>query len=163
MGLRTLCGLSKPQLRIPTGSTSDSDPSGDGSWDLGLSASISAENKDWYALFDVFWWKNTDGRRDIDQGDQVGLDGNVGYHVYHDNARNWGGFLMLDLEARHEGRGRDVGGTTGGTRLTLGPVVVAYWDNWMLRSELKWPVYERLFDTQFARGPVVNVGLGVTF
>lgn len=152
-----------PQLRVPTGSTSESDPAGDGSWDFGISASISTENFRWYTLVDVFWWKNTDGVRDIDQGDQVGIDANFGYHVYHDNERNWGGFVMLDVEARYEGRGHDVGGTTGGTRLTLGPVLVAYWDNWMLRADVKLPIYERVFDLQFARGPVMNVGLGVTF
>ena len=30
-----------PQIRVPTGSTSDSYPVGDGSWDMGLSASFS--------------------------------------------------------------------------------------------------------------------------
>lgn len=152
-----------PQVRIPTGSTSESDPLGDGSWDFGLSASVSSENFRWYTLFDLFWWKNTDGVRNIDQGDQVGLDANVGYHVYHDNDKNWGAFVMVDMEARYEEAGRDVGGRTGGTRLTLGPVLVGYWDNWMLRADVKLPVYERVFGTQFARGPVVNVGLGVTF
>lgn len=152
-----------PQIRIPTGSTSESDPLGDGSWDFGLSASLSSENFRWYTLFDLFWWKNTDGLRNIDQGDQFGLDANVGYHVYHDNERNLGAFVMVDMEARYEEGGHDVGGRTGGTRLTLGPVLVGYWDNWMLRADVKLPVYERVLGTQFARGPVVNVGLGVTF
>lgn len=152
-----------PQVRVPTGSTSESDPLGDGSWDFGLSASISTESFRWYTLVDVFWWKNTDGVKNIDQGDQVGLDANLGYHVYHDNERNWGAFVMVDLEARYEEGGRDVAGRIGGSRLTLGPILVGYWDNWMLRAEVRVPTWERVRGTQFTRGPVVNVGLGVTF
>ena len=70
---------------------------------------------------------------------------------------------MLDLEARYEGRGRDTGGTTGGRRLGLGPVLVAYWRNVMVRGELKLPVYESVFGTQVSRGIQTNLGIGVTF
>lgn len=152
-----------PQLRVPTGSTSDSYPVGDGSWDFGLSASVSAENALWYSLLDAFWWKNTPGRRGIDAGDLLGIDGNAGIHFYHDNATNTGGFALLDLELRHEARGRDTGGTTGGSRVTLGPILIGYWNNIMLRGEAKFPVYERVFGTQFSRGILFNVGAGVTF
>ena len=152
-----------PSLRLPTGSTSDSYPVGDGSWDAGLSASLSAENFRWYTLFDVFYWKNGSGRRGIHQGDVLGLDWNLGYHPYHNNAHNLGAFVMLDFEARYESRGQDTAGTTGGRRLGLGPVLVGYWDNWMARAELKLPVWERVFGTQFSRGVQFNMGLGVTF
>ncbi len=153
-----------PQLRVPTGSTRDDDPVGDGSWDFGLSGSFSSESFRWYTLVDVFWWKNTPGRRGIDQGDLVGLDVNLGYHPWHDNEHNAGVFVMLDVEARYESRGTNAFGfATGGTRLGVGPVLVGYWRNVMARAEAKFPVYERVFDTQVSRGVQLNVGIGVTF
>jgi len=152
-----------PSLRLPTGSTSDSYPVGDGSTDLGLGLSFAAENPLWYMMADLFFWKNEAGRRGIDQGDQLGFDLNLGLHPYHDNARNLGTFVMLDLEVRSEGRGVDTGGTTGGDRVTLGPVLVGYWNNVMARAEVKLPVYEKVHGTQFSRGPLINVGIGMTF
>ena len=152
-----------PSLRMPTGSVSDAYPVGDGSWDFGLSTSLSGENARAYTLVDLFWWKNTPGRRGIEQGDVLGLDLNLGYHPLHSNDHNSGLYVMLDLEARYEGRGRDTGGTTGGRRLGLGPVLVAYWRNVMVRGELKLPVYESVFGTQVSRGIQTNLGIGVTF
>lgn len=153
-----------PSLRIPTGSTSDAAPTGDGSWDFGLSTSFSAESPMFYVLADVFWWANTRGSRGIDPGDLVGFDLNVGLHPYHDDARNLGIFVMLDLEARYEGRGRDdLSSTMGGRRLTAGPVLVAYWNNVMARAEIKIPVSEDVFGTQLSRGTSFNLGIGVAF
>ena len=152
-----------PQLRVPTGSTSDSYPVGDGSWDMGLSASFSSESFTWYTLLDVFYWNNTPGSSGIHRGNELGVDLNLGYHVFHDPTRNLGGFVMLDAEARYESRGNDTAGTTGGHRVTVGPVLVGYWQNWMLRGEMKIPLRERAFDTQLSRGVLFNVGLGVTF
>lgn len=152
-----------PSIRIPTGSTSDAYPVGDGSWDVGVSTSFSVEMARLYQFYDLFYWHNTDGVRGIDRGDEVGLDVNIGIHPYHDNRNNMGVFLMGDLSARYEARGNDTAGTTGGKRISLGPVLVGYWNNFMLRAEVKFPVYESVWGTQVARGTDFNVGLGVTF
>ena len=63
----------------------------------------------------------------------------------------------------YEGRGNDTTGTTGGKRISLGPVLVGYWNNIMLRTEVKFPVYESVWGTQVGRGIDFNVRLGVTF
>lgn len=152
-----------PSIRFPTGSTSDAYPVGDGSWDVGVSASFSAEMASLYQFYDLFYWHNTKGKRGINRGDEFGLDVNVGVHPYHNNRHNLGIFLMGDLSGRYEGRGKDTAGTTGGKRISLGPVLVGYWSNLMLRAELKFPVYESVWGTQVARGTDFNIGLGVTF
>ncbi len=152
-----------PSIRIPTGGTSGAYPVGDGSWDVGLSASFSAEMAHLYQFYDVFYWYNSEGNRGINRGDDVGLDVNIGVHPYHNNRYNMGLFVMGDLSARYEGRGNDTAGTTGGKRISLGPVLVGYWNNLMLRTEVKFPVYESVRGTQVGRGIDFNVGLGVTF
>ncbi len=88
---------------------------------------------------------------------------NIGIHPYHDNRYNMGIFLMGDLSARYEARGNDTAGTTGGKRISLGPVLVGYWNNLMLRAEVKFPVYESVWGTQVGRGTDLNIGFGVTF
>ncbi len=152
-----------PSLRIPTGSTSDAYPMGDGSWDLGLSASFSVEAAHLYQFYDLFYWSNGAGRRGINRGDEFGFDMNLGLHPYHNNLTNTGVFVMLDVSARYEGRGRDTAGTTGGKRLSLGPVLVWYRDNLMIRAEMKLPVYEKVWGTQLSRGTEFSIGVGVTF
>ncbi len=152
-----------PSIRIPTGSTSDDLPVGDGSWDAGVSASFSAEMAHLYQFYDVFYWHNTEGNRGIDRGDEVGLDVNIGVHPYHNNLHNAGIFVMGDLSARYEGSGNDTVGTTGGKWISLGPVLVGYWNNFMLRTEVKFPVYENVSGTQVGYGIDFNIGLGVTF
>ncbi len=88
---------------------------------------------------------------------------NLGIHPYHDNLRNMGVFLMGDVSARYEARGRGRDGTTGGKRISLGPVLVGYWRNLMLRAEVKFPVYEDVLGTQVGHGTEFNIGLGVAF
>ena len=88
---------------------------------------------------------------------------NIGLHPYHNNLHNLGIFVMGDLAARYEGRGNDTVGTTGGERISLGPVLVGYWNNVMLRAEVKFPVYESVRGTQVGHGTDFNIGLGVTF
>ena len=100
---------------------------------------------------------------DLPRGDEVGLDVNIGLHPYHNNLHNMGIFVMGDLSARYEGRGNDTLGTTGGKRISLGPVLVGYWNNVMLRGEVKFPVYENVRGTQVGRGIDFNLGIGVTF
>ena len=153
-----------PSVRIPTGSTSDAYPVGDGSWDFGISSSFSAEKAHLYQFYDLFYWRNTGGKRGIDRGDEVGLDVNIGIHPYHDNQHNRGIFLMGDLSARYEGRGKDDNSdTTGGKRISLGPVVVGYWHNVMLRAEVKFPVYEKVWGTQVGHGTDFRIGIGMAF
>ena len=152
-----------PSLRLPTGSTSDDYPVGDGSWDLGLSTSFSAESAHFYQFYDLFYWSNGKGRKGINRGDELGLDVNLGIHPYHNNLTNTGVFVMVDVSARHEARGEDASGTTGGKRLSLGPVLVGYRNNLMLRSELKFPVYESVWGTQLSHGTEFQIGIGVTF
>lgn len=152
-----------PSIRVPTGSTNAGYPVGDGSWDVGISTSFSTETSQLYQFYDLFYWHNAKGERGMNRGDEVGLDVNIGVHPYHDNERNLGIFLMGDLSVRHEGSGRDTGGTTGGSRISLGPVLVGYWNNLMIRADVKIPVYQYVRGTQVSYGTEVNVGLGVAF
>lgn len=152
-----------PNLRLPTGSTSDDYPVGDGSVDFGSSVTYTRESPQIYFYVDLFYWINGSGRRGINQGDTLGLDLNLGLHPYHDNATNSGVFLMCDLSARYEGRGTNTAGTTGAKRISLGPIAVIYWQNWMLRAEYSWPVYERVWDTQVSRGNELTLSLGAAF
>ena len=152
-----------PSIRVPTGSTSADFPVGDGSTDFNFSFSHSREAAGLYQYYDVFYWVNTRGKHGIAEGDEVGLDVNLGVHPYHNNLTNTGVFVMLDVSARHKDRGVDTAGTTGGTRISTGPVLVFYRHNLMARAEFKVPVYENVNGTQVSYGPEVNVGLGIVF
>lgn len=152
-----------PSIRIPTGSTTADFPVGDGSTDFGVSASYSRESPLLYQFHELFYWVNTRGKKGIAAGDQVGLDVNVGLHPYHNNATNSGIFVMWDLSTRHQDRGVDTGGTTGGTRISTGPILVLYRSNVMFRAEYRVPVYEKVNGTQVSFGPDINVGIGITF
>ena len=152
-----------PSLRIPTGSTSDRFPVGDGSTDFGFSLSYSQERAKLYQFYDFFYWANTRGDKGIAEGDELGLDVNIGLHPYHSNETNSGIFLMWDVSTRYEDRGVDTGGTTGGTRISTGPVFVWYRGNIMFRAEYKIPAYEHVSGTQVSFGPELNIGLGITF
>lgn len=152
-----------PSLRLPTGSTAADFPVGDGSTDFGYSFSYSHEAAGLYQYYDLFGWVNTRGKKGIAQGDEVGLDVNLGLHPYHDNLTNSGVFVMGDASARYEDVGVDAGGTTGGTRVSVGPVLVLYRQGTMFRAEFKVPAYEKLKGTQVSRGPEVNVGIGFVF
>ena len=152
-----------PSIRLPTGSTSGDYPVGDGSTDLGVSFSASFEKADLYQYYDLFYWKNGDGDRGINEGDELGLDINIGWHPYHDNVKNEGVFLMLDASLRYQGRGQNLEGTTGGKRISTGPVFVYYRKGMMIRAEFKYPIYESLYDTQVSRGPELIVGIGFVF
>ena len=152
-----------PSIRLPTGSTSGDYPVGDGSTDLGVSFSASFEKADLYQYYDLFYWKNGDGDRGINEGNELGLDINVGWHPYHDNVKNEGVFLMLDASLRYQDRGQNLEGTTGGKRISVGPVLVYYRKGIMIRAEYKYPIYESLYDTQVSRDTELNVGIGFVF
>lgn len=153
-----------PSVRLPTGSTRDGYPVGDGSTDMGLSVSFSTESFRLYSLVDLFYWRNGNGGAGIRPGDELGLDVNLGLHPWHRNDDDTGLFVMLDLEARRQARGRDdLAFRTGGERVTLGPILVGYRGNWMARAEAKFPVWERTFGSQVSRGVAFQLGVGVTF
>lgn len=161
-GVTTNLGIT-PSIRVPTGSTTADFPVGDGSTDFGLSTSYSRETTMTYQLYELFYWANTRGSKGIAEGDQVGLDVNVGLHPYHSNATNSGVFVMWDVSTRYKDRGVDTGGTTGGTRISTGPILVLYRKNVMFRAEYRVPVYENVNGTQTSFGPDISVGLGITF
>ncbi len=152
-----------PSIRLPTGSTAGDYPVGDGSTDLGMSFSASFENANLYQYYDLYYWKNGDGDRGVAEGDEVGFDANVGWHPYHDNVKNEGVFLLWDASLRYQDRGQNLEGTTGGKRISTGPVFVYYREGIMLRAEYKYPIYEDLFDTQISKGAEINIGIGFVF
>ncbi len=95
-----------PSIRLPTGSTTDDFSTGDGSTDYGASFSASFEKADLYQYYDLFYWNNGGGKNGISQGDEIGFDANIGWHPYHDNQTNKGIFLMWDVSARYEKKGK---------------------------------------------------------
>ncbi len=154
-----------PSLRIPTGNTSGAFPISDGSWDMGLSLSYSKSTSKFYQLYDVFYWKNTKGKNGLHEGNELGLDVNLGYHPYHDNLTNTGIFVMWDITARHHGKPDAAILTTasGGDSLRTGPVLVGYRNSIMVRAEYKYPVYENKQTIGLSRGHEFTFGIGVTF
>ena len=152
-----------PSIRIPSGKTSGDYPTGDGSWDIGLSASYSVESFGFYQFYDLFYWINNAGTRGQHEGNELGIDTNLGIHPYHDNNTNTGIFLMMDFSARYKDEGTKISGNNAGTRVSVGPVFVFYNDNMMFRAEYKIPVYQRALDTQVAYGNEINIGIGFTF
>lgn len=150
-------------VRLPTGDSSGDYPVGDGSTDFGISLSKSMERANFYQYYDLFYWENREGDRDIHRGNELGLDINLGWHPYHENLTNTGVFVMMDLSLRNEARGHDLEGVTGGKRVSGGPVLVYYRQGMMIRAEYKYPFYEDVYDTQVSRGPEFNVGIGFVF
>ena len=161
-----------PQIRLPTGSSSGDFAISDGSVDLGLSVSYSAEGfplgKDKpsiYQLYDLFYWHNRKGSDGMQEGDVIGLDVNVGLHPIHDNNDNSGMYVMWDVSARHTQAPNEFTRTTasGGKRLHSGPVLVLYRGNMMFRAEYKFALYEKVDGLSLSRGDELNVGIGWTF
>ena len=157
-----------PQVRLPTGSTSGAFAISDGSVDAGLSLSYSAETFKRYSLYDLFYWKNTKGKNDMQSGDQLGLDINWGIHPYHNNDTNAGMFLMWDITARKNNRPSSNNTTTASanTRLHSGPVLVLYNENIMFRAEYKVSVYEKVGgvgDIGLKKGDIFQIGIGASF
>lgn len=154
-----------PSLRLPTGSTSGSFTTGDGSVDYGFSFSYSSESPKYYTLFDLYYWLNTKGDKGMHEGDELALDINLGYHPYHNNDNNTGAFVMWDISARYNDDPNAVTLTTasGGQRVHMGPVIVLYKDNIMFRTEYKHSVYEKTSGISNSRGSEFMIGLGITF
>ncbi|MDM3870801.1 transporter [Porticoccus sp. W117] len=161
-----------PQIRLPTGSSSGDFAISDGSVDLGLSVSYSAEGfpfgKDkpsLYQLYDLFYWYNREGDDRMREGDVVGLDINLGLHPIHNNNTNSGMYLMWDVSARHTQAPNEFTRTTasGGKRVHSGPVLVLYRGNMMFRAEYKLALYEKVDGLSLSRGDEFTVGIGWTF
>jgi len=154
-----------PSLRLPTGSSSGDFPISDGSVDLGLSLSYSSESPKYYTLIDLFYWLNTEGENGMHEGDELGLDINLGYHPFHSNESNSGVFIMWDVIARYndDPNSATLTTATGGQRLQMGPVLVLYKDNIMFRTEYKHLIYEKTSGISNSRGSEFSIALGITF
>ncbi|MFT6076903.1 MAG: hypothetical protein ACJA02_000040 [Myxococcota bacterium] len=153
-----------PSIRIPTGSSKGNLPISDGSADLGLSLSYSIENPKFYHLYDLFYWNNNRGDRGINEGNELGLDINFGYHPIHNNETNTGMFLLWDVSARNIEKGVGLNNQiTGGRRVHTGPILVLYKENIMFRAEYKFPIYEYVQSLSLSRGNELNIGIGITF
>jgi len=152
-----------PSIRLPTGSTEGDFPVSDGSLDFGFSFSKSLESEFIYQLYDLFYWVNGEGKNEAKEGNEIGLDINVGLHPYHHNLTNSGVFVLWDISARHKEKGRRIEGTTGGTRITSGPILMLYRSNLMVRASVSFPVYEYVFENQFSSGRKLDLGIGITF
>ena len=154
-----------PSIRIPTGESSGDFPIDDGSWDFGLSASYAWENPKVYQLYELFYWKQGQGRNGVRSGDTVGLDLNAGIHPLHSNETNTGMFLLWDVSAWHSDSpsGNNLTIASGGTRVLTGPVVVFYRENFMARVEFKIPAYERVDGVGLSVGNTLWVAFGAAF
>jgi hypothetical protein len=155
-----------PSLRLPTGSTSDPYPLGDGSTDVGLSFTYKRDVARFYQYYDVFYWANTRGRHGQDipkDGDEAGFDINWGILPYHDVETNTGVWVMWDIQGRYMDRGVDADGATGGVRVSTGPIAMWYRDNMMVHMEITWPAYESFNGAQVSYGPELFLGAGITF
>ena len=160
-----------PQVRLPTGSTSGAYALSDGSLDFGLSLSYSGEGYlfeallklNFYHLYDVFYWENREGKGGLEEGDEIGLDVNLGFKLFHDNDSNTGAFVMWDLTARRQKAGDARTGAYAGRSVHTGPVFVWYKDSLMFRAEWKMPAYEEREGSGIARGDLFEFGLGISF
>jgi hypothetical protein len=99
------------------------------------------------------------------EGNELGLDINLGYHPYHNNNTNTGIFIMWDVTSRYHEKPNSNTLTTalGGTRIHTGPVFVFYKDNVMFRTEYKFPVYEHTNNISNSRGDEFSFSIGATF
>ncbi len=153
-----------PSLRLPTGKTSGDFPISNGSWDYGVSLSYSSEDTRWSQLYDIFYWRDSDGKHGRRDGDEAGLNIDWGYRVYTNDPLNIGATLMLDISARYNERGDSLTtGASGGTRIHTGPIFAIFKDNIIFRVEYKFPAYEDTIGTSLCRGQELNVGIGAAF
>lgn len=150
-----------PQLRLPTGKTTHAFAVGDGSWDPGLSLSLSTESPRWYHLYDLWYWKNTQGSNGMRHGDELGFDINIGRALSHQE-HNIGTFIMLDVTARWMDRSRH-NSNSGGEYISMGPMFMVFKGNWAFRAEYRLPVYERWNGNQVGNEHRFSIGVGVAF
>ncbi len=167
VGPGTLADLTfTPSVRLPTGDTSDDFPTGDGSTDVGASLTYKRDISWFYQYYDVFYWANSRGKKGPNiskDGDELGVDINWGILPYHDTARNTGVWLMWEIQGRYQDRGIDADGTTGGVRVSTGPIVMWYKDNLMLHVQYSVPAYEKFNGSQVSHGHELVAGIGIAF
>ena len=161
-----------PQVRLPTGESSGEFPISDGSYDLGLSVSYSAEgyhfkkykNVKIYQMYDVFYWANTESHNEMHEGDEIGIDINFGLQPYHNTEKELGIFTLIDISYRNFKNPNAYALTTssGGERLQIGPVIIFFKGNYMLRMEYKSLVQEKIKGISNSRGNELLVSFGFT-
>ena len=153
-----------PSIRLPTGSTSGDLPISDGSLDFGVSFAYSGEDTKYYQLYDFFYWRNTNGKEGLSEGDEAGVDINWGYRFFTDDRNNIGATIIWDIASRHNERGDSrTTGASGGSRVHTGPVLVVFKNNIIFRAEYRFPVYENMIGTSLSRGSEFNIGIGAAF
>ena len=152
-----------PSIRIPTGSTEDAYPVGDGSTDLGLSFSYNRDTPRTYQFYEAFYWLNGPGRQGISQGDEMGFNADIGWNAYRNQEANRGIMLAWSNTLKYEKQGVDQEGETGSTMLSMGPMVMFSWRNFISHIAWKIPVYEHLQDQQVSSGPELEIQAGMAF
>ena len=160
-----------PAVRIPIGGSTGAFPVSDGSWDRGLGLSWSGEgyifpawpNFNFYYMVDGFRWFNGEGTDGVAAPDELGLDINIGFRLFHDRTTGFGSFLMWDVTARsQEVPGLPEPGAVA-SRVHSGPALVLYRRSVMARLEYRRPVYEDAGGSGLSRGNDVLVGIGMVF
>ena len=134
-----------PQVKIPL---DEKMTNVTGPFSGGVSLSYSSESFSFYQLYDIFsWFYNY-------KDPLLGLDINLGFHPYHDNATNKGLFVIWDATCRWE---------NSYTIIQTGPAFMLYNQNIMMRAELKLPVIETGGKNKLSKGVYMNIGLGFVF
>lgn len=152
-----------PNLRVPTGKTSGDYPIGDGSTDVGLSFSYSAESSTFFSSFDLHYWINNAGTRGQKEGNQLGFDMTLGYNFYHDGNKSSGASIQFDFGASYKDEGFTIAGSTPGTRIMVGPAFTYFRGPTYIRAVYSIPVYEYALDTSISYGHEFDVGIGWSF
>lgn len=152
-----------PSIRIPSGKTSGDYPIGDGSTDLGLSLSYSAESTKWFGSIDAFHWFNNDGTRGQHQGDETGLDITIGKILFTNGKDSSGAQLQFDFGARYKDEGTSISGNNAGARITAGPAFVYFRGPMIMRIVYNIPVYEYALDNTISYGHQIDAGIGWAF
>ena len=151
-----------PSIRFATGSSSRAIPISDESTDIGLSFAYNVETSKFYHLYDLFYWFNNQGKRGINDGNELGLDINIGLSLK--NIKSYNALLLWDVSIRLQDVGRGLNNKiTGGERIHTGPVIALYKDAIIFRVEYKISAYEVFKDIGIARGNEFSIGLGIVY
>lgn len=152
-----------PSLRVPSGKTSGDYPIGDGSTDVGLSLSYSAESTKYFGSIDAYHWFNNDGTRGQHEGNETGLDITLGKILFINGKNGSGAQLQLDIGAHYKDEGFRISGNNTGTRIEAGPAFVYFKGPMIMRIVYSVPLYEYSLDRIVAHGHHLDVGIGWSF
>jgi hypothetical protein len=152
-----------PSIKLPTGEKAGSYPISDGSTDLGLSLSYSAESPKWFGSVDFFRWFNLHGRNNQHQGNETGIDLTLGMIVYHNGKTSSGAQIQMDMGYRHKEDGFSLAGNNAGDRLMIGPAFNFFRGPFYFRTVYSFPVYEYAQTQSVSYGHEWDVGIGVVF